>query len=436
MRPYEPRAYTDAPRAQCGWALDTDWPVLPGNREAEVAIIGAGYTGLNAALTLAEAGVDVVVLEAQAPGWGASGRNGGFCCLGGSLLDPEGLTKRFGDAAGRGFVAAERAAIAHVADRIDHHDIDAQRHSDGEVMLAHRPRHARGFADEAKTLASHGIATEVLGKPDLERLGLGGPGFFGGLHIKEGFALDAGAYAVGIAHAARAAGAKIFAQSPVTGIAKDAAHHVLTTPRGTVRAKHMILATNGYSADDVPRWLRGRFLPVQSNVLMTRPLTADEQAAQGWTSDLMAYDTRNLLHYFRLMPDGRFLFGMRGGISATVSAEARATARMKRHFAHMFPAWRDIETPHTWSGFVNFSPNLTPYLGPIDEDPTALAAMAYHGNGVAMGSFAGHLAARLILGEDKRPEVMRKPLGRFPIPPLRRNLLRLSYPFATLFDLI
>ncbi|MEC7762402.1 MAG: FAD-binding oxidoreductase [Pseudomonadota bacterium] len=430
---YEPHAYTDAPRAHCAWDIGGDWPALPGDTDTEVAIIGAGFTGLSAALTLAQAGVSVTVLDAKSPGWGASGRNGGFCCIGGAKAPDAVLTRRFGAEATQAFARTQIAAIDHVDALIRQHGIDVARHSDGEVQLAHRPRHARGFSAEAEHYRALGVEAEVLSPGDLAQRGLTGPGFHGGLHVRKGFGLDAGRYVMGLARAAASAGARVHGHTPVTALSKQGATHRLTTPHGTLTAKTVIIATNGYTPE-VLGPLRAPVLPVQSNVLVTRPLTPDERAAQGWTSDLMAYDTRTLLHYFRLMPDGRFLFGMRGGIRADARAEAATTRRLLTHFHAMFPAWRHVEVPHSWTGFVAFSRDLVPHVAPVAGDASLIAAMAYHGNGVAMGTWSGHAAARLILGDDIRPEVMRGPLGTFPLAPLRRNILRLSYPLASIGD--
>lgn len=431
---YEARAYSDAPRAGCAWQLERDWPRLSSDRSVDIAIIGGGFTGLNAALTLAEAGHSPLVLDAQAPGWGASGRNGGFCCLGGSALEDKQIARGHGADALAEFRKAEVDAISHVRDLLDRHGIDADRHSDGEVFMAHKPREARAFDDAVAAYAARGIAARVLDQAALTEAGLSSPGFHAGLHVRAGFALDPGAYCAGLARAAAQAGADIRAQTQVERIETVDGQHRLRTAAGTVTARRLLVATNGYGAEDLHPWLRGRFLPVQSSVLMTRPLSRAERARQGWTSDLMAYDSRALLHYFRLLPDGRFLFGMRGGIRATARADARSSTRMLRDFHRMFPAWRDVDIPHRWSGFVNLSARLLPHLGPIDGDPSALVAMAYHGNGIAMGSYTGHLAARLLMGEDARPRVHKAPLGRFPVPALRRNLLRLAYPVAMLRD--
>ncbi|GKY87440.1 NAD(P)/FAD-dependent oxidoreductase [Sinisalibacter aestuarii] len=436
-RLWEPFAYSDGPRADCAWALDRDWPVLDSEAETDIAIVGGGYTGLSAALHLAGAGEQVMVLEAHAPGWGASGRNGGFCCLGGAMASDETLTRRFGaDQAGL-WVEAEKAAIHLVAGLLAQHGIDAKTHSHGELVLAHSPRAWRGFAADRSRYTRHGIETELLPSAALAERGLKASSMQGGMHVKIGFGLDPGAYAIGLARAARAAGADIRGQSEVRRITREGGTYRLTTPQGSLRARRLLFATNGYSAEDLPRWLAGRFMPLQSSVMVTRPLTEAERAAQGWTSDLMAYDSRRLLHYFRLMPDGRFLFGMRGGLKAHPAREARVMARMRADFEAMFPAWAGVETAHSWSGLVNLSRGQTPYLGPVPEMENAWTAMAYHGNGVAMASYSGAIMADLIRGrapDRPFPTVMQAPLARFPLGRRRRVLLAAMTPLLALGD--
>lgn len=436
-RIWEPRAYADAPRANCAWALDEDWPALDGDVETDVAVIGGGYTGLSAALHLARAGVAVTVLEAKAPGWGASGRNGGFCCLGGAMAPDALLARRFGRTEADLWFEAQKQAIGLVAGLIDEHGIEAQTHSDGEVVLAHRQRVYQGFGAEAARLEAHGVGAEILPPGALAERGLGAEGLHGGLHIKIGFGLDPGAYAAGLARAALAAGADIRTRSPVTAIQPDQDGHRLITPHGTLRARRLLIATNGYSSEDLPPWLAGRTLPLQSSVIVTRPLSVDERAGQGWTSDLMAYDSRELLHYFRLLPDGRFLFGMRGGYRATAAAEARISRKIRADFAAMFPAWAGVEIAHEWSGLVNLARGMTPFVGPVPGMDNAWIAMAYHGNGVAMASYSGALVASLIRGEAPAlpyPAVMQAPLARFPLGRHRRALFLAATPLLWLRD--
>ncbi|MCD1617462.1 NAD(P)/FAD-dependent oxidoreductase [Salipiger marinus] len=436
-RIYEAAAY--GPQGACFWA-DTvppgSWPALPGSRQTEVAVIGGGFTGLSAALHLAQAGVQVTLLEADHPGYGASGRNGGFCCLGGAKAPASVLRKRFGDAGLREWRACEKAAIDTVADLLQTHSIDADTHSKGETLLAHSPRAWQKLQAEAQEIpALYGVTPQLTGAGDLAAEGLAGP-FHGALTVPLGFALNPRKYHAGLARAAQQAGATLHAHSPVTRLRPIAGRWQLDTAAGSVTADRVLLATNGYSSEDLPDWLAARYLPVQSSVIVTAPLTEAQLQAQGWTSRQMAYDTRQLLHYFRLLPDNRFLFGMRGGLTATPRAQAAISRRIRREFTAMFPAWRDVQITHEWAGLVCLMANLTPYAGPVPGHPGLFAGMGYHGNGIAMGSHVGRLMADMIRGAPPPlPAALRTPPARFPLGRLRRALLAPAYVTAALFDL-
>jgi glycine/D-amino acid oxidase-like deaminating enzyme len=205
-----------------------------------------------------------------------------------------------------------------------------------------------------------------------------------------------------------------------------------------VTAKQVVLATNGYSSEDLPDWLRARYLPVQSSIIVTRPLSDTDLAAQGWTSDQMAYDSRKLLHYFRLLPERRFLFGMRGGLRATPTAQRAISTKIRADFHRLFPAWQGVEITHEWSGLVCLMPGLTPFVGPVPGHDGLFAGMGYHGNGAAMGSYSGALLGAIVAGETPDgpwPEAMRRPPNRFPLGRYRRALLAPAYWAAEAFDL-
>ncbi|SEN48765.1 Glycine/D-amino acid oxidase [Roseovarius tolerans] len=436
-RVYPAHAYGEGPRAGCYWpttVVPRDYPAAEGRITCDVAVIGAGFTGLSAALHLAEAGQDVRVFEAQVPGWGASGRNGGFCCLGGSAASDTILRKTHGEDARREYRRAEVEAARFARDLITRLGIEADLHSEGETLLAHTPRAVAGFAARAAQIeADYGVVPEVISGSELAQMGMKGP-FHAALTTPVGVALNPMKYTLGLAEAAVRAGARVHGQSPVSAIRQDGVFH-LTTPQAQITARRLIVATNGYSSDDLPGWMRARYLPTQSNVIVTRVMSDDELAAQGWTTRQMCYDDRFFLHYFRLMPDNRMLFGMRGGLFSSARFDARMDRTIRAHFERMFPAWADVETSHSWNGLLSLSPDLTPYAGPIPDMPGAFTGLSYHGNGVAMGSYAGALLADLAMDRVPGrlyPEILRKPPGRWPLGRLRRAMLWPPYALATL----
>ncbi len=426
-------AYSDAPRAQCWWDQTCDLPSRPsleGDLKCDVAIIGGGFTGISAALHLAEAGAEAVVLENRYVGWGASGRNGGFCCLGGGRLDDAALDRKFGRDARLAFRKAELAAVNMVESLTIRHDIKVDRHSAGETELAHRPRDMddlRARVSEIKE--NYGLDATLIEKRDLADNGLNGP-FHGGLTIPAGFGLNPRKYIVGLAHAAEKAGATIYHETGADRIARTAQGYAIKTQTGMVSAEKVIVATNGYSSEDLPEWFAGRYMPAQSSVIVTRPLSDDELADAGWTSDQMVYDTRHLLHYFRLMPDRRMLFGMRGGLMTGPRAEARSMKRVRRDFEAMFPAWKNVETPFGWSGMVCLARSQMPFVGRVPNEKNLFASLCYHGNGVAMGTYSGALIADVVLDrQTERPysTIMKRPLSRFELGPARRALMPAAY---------
>ena len=441
-RIWEPATYGPGPIRDCWWAKDVppgDWPALTGEARTQVAVIGAGYTGLSAALHLAEAGAEVTVLEAEHPFWGASGRNGGFCCLGGAKADHATIARRFGEDEARALARAERAAVELVDALITRHGMDVDRHSKGETQLAHRARDAEAMRASISHIRDiYGVTPTFLSRADLPDAGMTGP-FHGALTTPLGFALNPRKYAAGMARAARDAGARIHGHSAVTRVEPaTGGGHVLHTTQGKLRAERLIVATNGYSSENLPPWMAGRYLPTQSSVLVTRQMSSDELAAQGWTTHQMCYDTRHLLHYFRLMPDNRMLFGMRGGLAHTPRSETAIRARIRADFDAMFPAWRGVETPHYWSGLVCLSRDLLPYAGPIPGLKGAFAGFAWHGNGVAMGTHAGAILGDLALGRTPQrpwPAPMRHTPRRFPLGRFRRLLMRPAYLRYGLADL-
>ncbi|MFZ5710305.1 MAG: NAD(P)/FAD-dependent oxidoreductase [Pseudomonadota bacterium] len=431
-RIYEPEAYRpDWPDSwwRASVPLPEPSPRLEGETMADVAVVGAGFAGLSAARELADAGMDVVVLDAVQPGWGASGRNGGFCCLGGSKLSDARIVAKVGEDGARAYRRFQIEAIGHVAALLQSKGIPARQGPDGEAYLAQSPGAYEGLKDEAEAKAAlYGERPEVLPKAALRERGVDGPGFHGALFGTHGFPLQPMIYVEGLARLAKDEGVRIHGDSPVTGLAPVAGGWRVGTPAGSVSARKVLVATNGYSSEDTPPWLAGRLLPAISSILVTRPLTGAERQAQGFTSPLMSCDLRKLLHYFRLLPDGRFMFGMRGGTSASAAADAATRARVRAHFEALFPAWAHAGTEHAWGGFVCLTGSMHPYAGPVPGAEGLYAAFGCHGAGVGPMSYAGAQVGREMAGRAHRiPGLMRMPPNRFPFPAFRRLGLWLAY---------
>ncbi|MBY6090352.1 NAD(P)/FAD-dependent oxidoreductase [Maritimibacter alkaliphilus] len=437
---YPAHAYSMGPIRECYWAEDVPSeslarPPTQGSLRTRTVIIGAGFTGLNAALRLAEAGEDVVVLEAEFPGFGASGRNGGFCCLGGARISDAGLLSLYGQTGPQAVRRAEVGAIAHVEDLLTRHGWDVDRHSQGETIMAHtaaKMDSLRSWAAECE--AEYGAPAQVIEKDALRAHGMNGT-FQGAVSHPMGFALHPRKYLAGLLGAAEAAGAVVHGASPVLETRQVADGWVLKTPQAEVTADCLIVATNGYSSEDLPRWMRGRYLPAQSSVIATRVMTEEELERQGWTTRQMCYEDRRLLHYFHLTPEGRMVFGQRGGIRSHPLIEKSLQRKVRADFDRLFPDWRGVETPYYWSGMVCITGSLMPFCGAIPGARNAYAAFGYHGNGVAMGSLCGAAVADLArAGETDLPlpaffgdTPRRMPPGR-----LRRLALLADYSWATL----
>lgn len=441
-RLFPPHAYSDDRIEQCYWAEAVPdqtlcRPPLSGSHETDIAVIGAGFTGLSAALELAQNGKRVTVLDARFPGWGASGRNGGFCCLGGSMLADAQMDRAFGKSERLLWRQAEKAAVEHVASLVAKLGIDVDAHSDGETILAHKPSKAGFDGAAAEIRENYGVMPQVFGAQDLPAQGMNGP-FYGAMTNPIGFGLHPRKYLLGLLEAAEAEGAIVFGDTQVTRISKAAGRFQLECDSGRVTCDKLVLATNGYSSEDLPEWMAARYIPAQSSIMVTRPLNEAELGAAAWTSRQISYNTRNLLHYFRLLPNNRFLFGMRGGLRSTPKAERKNKRIMRRDFERMFPAWRHVETPFYWSGMVCFAPHMAPFCGPVREVPGLYAGFGFHGNGVAMGSYCGAQLAHMILDhqlEQPLPNFVQEPPKRFPFGRFRLAMLRPAYALAALRDL-
>jgi gamma-glutamylputrescine oxidase len=406
---------------------------LDGDRRADVAVIGGGYTGLAAAYRLSGThGLETVVLEANSIGWGASGRNGGFALITLGKVGLEDRIRRWGIEAARRSIIVGVEAIETVRELIAREHIACDPGQDGSLVVAHRPSAVADLQERVR------LYREVLGYPHVEFLDrarlerdgyLRGAEASGALHTRNAFGLHPLKYVRGLAAAARGRGATLCARSPVIGWRREGSEHVLVTPRGALRVRTVVMATNGYTPEGLHQFFRGRVLPATSSIVVTRRLTDAEWRDIGMLTTQVYSDTRKLLFYWRRLPDDRLLFGGRAGVLDTSAGMQRCRRRLEAHMVAKWPVLQGVATEYFWSGKVCLSYDLMPHVNRADGDPSVAYALAYQGSGVAMSTYCGGLVADLVAGKDvpRDTPLTSATLPRFPLPFLRSAYLAGAY---------
>ena len=390
-----PGVYPDTPYAP-GHAR-AERPPLDGDRTVDVAVVGAGFTGLSAALRLAERGYRVVVLEAHRAGWGASGRNGGQVSSGQRLDAPE-LEKAFGETAARQLWELGEDAKRLVKDLVVSHKIDCAL-KPGILAVNHKAR----FDGEAEALARHMQSTYdyplTYLTPDEVRARLGTEVYFGGTFDPDAAHLDPLAYVLGLATAAENAGAEICERTEVTSISPGARVRVSTTS-GVVHADHVILACNGYLGGLDDR-VAATVMPINNFVIATEPLP-EALARELIRDDCAVADSRFVVNYYRLSRDRRLIFG--GGESYGYRFPKDIGPRVRRTMLKVYPQLRETRITHAWGGTLAITLSRMPYLGRLS--PNLWSASGYSGQGVALATFSGRLMADAIAGTAEKFDIM------------------------------
>lgn len=411
-------AIYDTERTEPSWWEASAPPAVPraalaGEVATEVAILGGGVTGLAAAWALGARGIGAVVLEAGGIGWGSSGRAGGIVGFGGAKLSRAAQVCRFGEAETARAERMQADALRRLRAFCEGHGLADQVQGEGELALAHSARIAAALRAGPLPAGAEADPVPPSGLPDIAR--------FGGLRLRPGFGIHPLRLARAAADAAEAAGARLFPRSEVLAWERAGNDHRLVTAGGAVRAARVLLATNAFTPDRLHPRFGARTIPVLSNIGVTRVLTAEERARHPWLGADPACDTRNLLAYFRLLPEGRLLFGMRGDRRGTEAGAARMRVRLAARLAAALPGFAGAEIEHFWRGPVCATLSLRPAIGRLAEEPTVFHAFGWHGSGINMGTLAGRLVAGLIAGDPPAsvPAPWRGLPPRVPLPGLR-----------------
>jgi glycine/D-amino acid oxidase-like deaminating enzyme len=377
------------------WLAGADVPVFdqarPLPERVDVAVVGAGFAGLAAARSLARRGASVAVLEARTVGWGASSRNGGMV-LTGLKLEPAQLVKRYGLAAARRMFAASLRAIDCVAEIVAGERIDCAFRRSGHLLLASKPAHLRAMAEEAALLAREfGHTTHALPPGEL-RGEIVSDAYHGGLLDEASAGVDPARLVAGLARAAAQAGAELYEHTAVRRTERAGAGWLVETARGALRAGDVLLATGAYGGRAFPALAR-RIVPLGSYIIATEPLP-EELARSTIPHDRMMFDSNHLLHYFRLTPDRRMLFGGRARFFPETPRMVRESAALlRRSMLRVFPQLAGARVEHAWGGTLDVAFDMMPHAG---EAGGAHYAIGFAGHGVAMATYLGdQLGARI-----------------------------------------
>jgi glycine/D-amino acid oxidase-like deaminating enzyme len=396
--------------AQCLWwngLAPSTGSAEPPPARVDVAIVGGGYTGLAAARALARSGATVAVLERETIGWGASSRNGGMV-LPGYKAELASLVRLYGQERARVLFEDSLAAIAFVETLIRDEAIACDWRRSGHVTLAARPAHVKDL-EKAQALLWRGFGyrSELLDRPALSEE-IGSARYHGGLLDPLAGQVQPAQYLAGLAVVAARAGAVLVEQAEVRGIERSGPRFRLTTSRGVVDAGNVLLATNGYSGGLVP-WLSRRVVPVGSYIIATERLSPELQRRLIPRGRMLS-DTKNLLYYFRLSPDGRLVFGGRAAFVPT--ALERSRQLLQRGMIEVFPELAATRVEYAWGGTLGFTLDQMPHAGHRDG---VAYALGYGGHGVALASWVGDRVGQAMGGRSPWPGVAAIPFPAVPL---------------------
>ncbi|MDH3518953.1 MAG: FAD-binding oxidoreductase [Myxococcales bacterium] len=394
-------------------------PLPPG---ADVAVIGSGYTGLSAALTLARAGRHVVVLEANAAGYGGSSRNGGQVGSGNQKIPVAELVGRFGEKRARALLEEGLAMLRHTSELIQRESIACDFARVGRFRGAISPAHYDAMARDLDSLHRMvGVAFFMVPRSE-QHAEIGTDAYHGGSVLPDDAALQPARFHRGLLERAVAAGVELVPHTSVTSIERARSGTVVHTRRGRLAARNAIIATNGYAGRECPPLAR-RIMPIGSAILATQEL-APELASRLIPKGRIVGNTARVLHYYRLSPDGRrMLFGGRMA-SEHATSDVRDFAPLHREMIGLFPELSCVAITHCWSGYVGYTRDVFPHLGVRDG---IHFAMGYCGTGVARAVYFGHkIALKLLDRPDGRTAFDDLPFHAFPFHALAKRLVPLA----------
>jgi glycine/D-amino acid oxidase-like deaminating enzyme len=395
------RSLTECSALKSGFKESSYWvgdllppTVLPEDppKSVDVAIVGSGYTGLNAAIETVRGGRSTLVLDAENPGWGCSTRNGGQVS---TSIKPslEKLTARVGEQRARAIRKEGETALSWIEERILREAIHCDFNRSGRFHAAHTPRHYEYLTRDADKLSKFENIESYAVSKDNQRQELGTDAYFGGVVFPRHASLDPAKYHRGLLEAAINSGAHITGNCAVQKIEKQPDGFVLSTIKGTVKARNVIVATNGYTSGLTP-WQQRRVIPIGSYVIATEPLPTDLMDTL-FPKNRSVSDTCKVVYYYRPSPDRkRIIFG--GRVSASETDPSISAPKLYADMCRIFPELSSYQISHSWSGNVAYTFDELAHIGCHDG---IHYAMGYCGSGISMASYLGMRIGQKILGK-------------------------------------
>jgi glycine/D-amino acid oxidase-like deaminating enzyme len=387
------------------WLSTTEVPTPDATRPVpemiDVAVIGAGFTGLSAARTLAQRGAKVAVLEGETIGWGASSRNGGMV-LTGMKLGVNQLISKYGRERTQRMYAASLASIDYVEQIVREEAIDCDFSRCGHLEVACKQKHFDDYARQAEVIArefKHSL--RVIQKNELSSE-IGSTIYYGGMVDEVSAGCNPARYVAGLARAAMRAGAQIFEHTRVLAVEREPrqgeAGWKISTSRGALWAHEVFIGTSGYTGKATPV-LQKKLIPIGSFIITTE-VVPEALARELSPRHRMIYDSKNYLYYYRLTPDRRVLFGGRAAFFPETEQTIRRSADiLRRGMIEVYPQLSNTKIDYVWGGTLDFAFDIMPHAGQLGG---MYYSVGYAGHGVAMATYQGLKIAELMAGD--KPE--------------------------------
>ena len=393
------------------WLTTTQMPGeehanTPIPEKVDVAIIGGGYTGLSAAYTLANQGIDTAVLETETIGWGASSRNGGMA-LTGLKLPMQSVIKKHGRDLAKQLFQCSLDSVSVTEQIIQEEDIDCGFARYGHLLTANKPKHYDALKEEVEFMSKEFDHDVRVIPPNELRDEIGSDLYHGALVDEVSGGLNPAQYVAGLARGAEKAGARLYARARVNKLEQRGKRFILETERGSLSAESVLVATAGYTGN-ATRKLQKKVIPIGSFIIATERLS-DEVAHELSPKNRMIFDYKHYLNYFRLW-DNRMIFGGRAAFfPETENTIARSGEILRREMIQVYPQLKDAKVEYVWGGTLDFAFDMMTHVG---EEDGIYYSLGYAGHGVAMGTYLGKTVAEAMIKGD----ISEHPFAQFTFP--------------------